>query len=73
MQCSFQFSYFLAALFIIEVVLAILAFIFSAEIKDEVTDTLQDEVIVRYREDPDLRNLIDWVQETVSARYGKIV
>lgn len=47
-------------------VLAILAFIFSAEIKDDVTDTLQDEAIVRYRDDPDLRNLIDWVQETVS-------
>ena len=49
-----------------EVVLAILAFVFSSEVKNKVTEVLQEEGIVRYRDDPDLRNLFDWIQETVS-------
>lgn len=65
-QVLFQFSYCLGGLFLVEVVLAILAFVFSSEVKNKVTEVLQEEGIVRYRDDPDLRNLFDWIQETVS-------
>ena len=62
----FQFSYALGVIFLLEVVGAILAFVFSNEVKDMVTEKLQDEGIENYRDDPDFQSLIDWFQETVS-------
>jgi hypothetical protein len=48
------------------VILAILAFVFSAEVKSKVTALLEMEGILRYQgSDPDLTNFIDWFQETV--------
>ena len=61
-----QFSYLLGFLFIVEVVLAILAFVFSSEVKNKVIELFEMEGLVRYRDDDDFRNLIDWTQKTVS-------
>jgi len=58
------FSYALGVIFLLEVVGAILAFVFSNEVKDMVTEKLQDEGIENYRDDPDFQSLIDWFQET---------
>lgn len=54
----------LGALFLVEVLFAILAFVFSKEIKSKVTNVLQVEGLLRYRDDDDLRNLFDWTQKT---------
>ena len=64
----FQFSYTLSALFLLELICAVLAFIFSAEVKAKLTDVLKDEAITRYRDDIDLQNMMDWVQKTVRTR-----
>ena len=61
--------YILGGLLTLEVCLALLAFIFSDELKRKVTGILQDEGIVRYRDDPDLRNFVDFVQEKVSSNH----
>ena len=64
----FQFAGIIAMIFIVEVIGAVLAFIFSDQIKNKVTDVLKDEAIVRYREDANLHDLINWFQENVSIR-----
>ena len=65
---SQQFCYTLGILFLIQVILAILAFVFSAEVKAKVIELLEIEGILRYQgNDPDLTNFIDWFQETVSC------
>ena len=61
----FQFSYTLSALFLLELICAVVAFIFSSEVKAKLTDVLKDEAITRYRDDIDLQNMMDWVQKTV--------
>ncbi len=48
-------------------ILAVLAFVFSAEVKAEVIQVLRMEGLVRYRDDMNLMNLIDWFQKTVSS------
>ncbi|ELT87615.1 hypothetical protein CAPTEDRAFT_132011 [Capitella teleta] len=58
------FAYVLGFIFLGEVVLACLAFVFSSEVKAKVTDLLAMEGLERYREDDDFRNLIDWTQKT---------
>lgn len=63
----FQFSYTLGILFLVQVILAVLAFVFSAEVKAEVIQVLRMEGLVRYRDDMNLMNLIDWFQKTVSS------
>ncbi|CAH1783678.1 unnamed protein product [Owenia fusiformis] len=58
------FAIAIAVIFILEVIGVVLCFVFAQQAKAAITDLLQDEVIVRYRDDPDLQNLIDWVQKT---------
>jgi len=48
-----------------ELTLCLLAFLFSADVKRKVVEVLQMEALVHYRDDDDLRNLIDWTQHTV--------
>ena len=67
LYCSLQFSYALGVIFILEVIGAVLCFVFSSEVKAKVTEILQSEGIARYRDDPDFHDLINWVQETVST------
>jgi len=50
---------------LVESVLCLLAFVFSADVKRKVVEILQMEALVHYRDDDDLRNLIDWTQHTV--------
>lgn len=58
------FCYVLGALLFVELILAILAFVFTREIKAKVVQVFQMEGLVRYRDSDDLRNLIDWTQKT---------
>ena len=60
-----QFSYVLGALLLVELTLCILAFVFSSDVQRRVVKILQKEALVHYRDDDDLRNLIDWTQHTV--------
>jgi hypothetical protein len=62
---SLQFAYVMGMLLLIETVLALLAFVFSKEIKSKVTEVFQVQGLIRYRDDVDFRNLIDWTQQTV--------
>jgi uncharacterized membrane protein len=55
----------MGTLLLIEIVLAFLAFIFSNEIKSKVVEILQVQGLIHYRDDDDLRNLIDWTQQAV--------
>lgn len=57
----------MGALLFVELILAILAFVFTREIKAKVVQVFQMEGLVRYRDSDDLRNLIDWTQKTVSS------
>ncbi|ESO06548.1 hypothetical protein HELRODRAFT_184939 [Helobdella robusta] len=45
------------------VALAIIAFAFKSWLKKLIVETSLKDVIPKYRDDPDLKNLIDWVQE----------
>lgn len=54
-------------IFLLELVGAILAFVFSSEVKQELTKLIQEEGLLRYRDDADFQSLVDWIQETVSA------
>ena len=56
----------LRIILVAEIVLAVLAFVFSDILEDKVTDILEEEGIQRYRDDPDFQNLVDWFQEEVS-------
>jgi len=62
-----QFSYLLGVLLLVELALCVLAFVFSSEVKRRVVEILQMEALVHYRDDDDLRNLIDWTQHTVCS------
>ena len=48
-----------------ELTLCVLAFVFSSDVRRKVVQILQKEALVHYRDDDDLRNLIDWTQRTV--------
>lgn len=58
------FCYVVGALLFVELILAVLAFVFTREIKAKSTEVFQMEGLVRYRDADDLRNLIDWTQKT---------
>jgi hypothetical protein len=67
-MCHFQFYISLALLFLLEVVGGVLAFVFSNQVKEQITKVLQEEAIIRYRDDPNLMNIMDWFQENVSKK-----
>ena len=58
--------YTIGAIFLVEVILSGLVFAFSQPIQTKVTDVLQNQAIQLYQNDPDLKNLIDWIQAGVS-------
>ena len=62
-----QFSCVLGVLLLAELTLCVLAFVFSSDVKRRVVEILQMQALVHYRDDDDLRNLVDWTQHTVSA------
>ncbi|XP_013418984.1 tetraspanin-33 isoform X1 [Lingula anatina] len=53
----------LIILFVLEVTGAVLAFVFSRDVKSKLTSVLKDEAVIRYRDDLDLQNIIDWIQK----------
>ncbi|XP_064601322.1 tetraspanin-5-like [Liolophura sinensis] len=60
--CMLAFFATTVAIFLItELILGILAFVYKDWLKKTIEDGVQ-KMIVNYRDDPDLQNLIDWVQ-----------
>ena len=53
-------------IFLAQLILAVLAFVFSHEVKVRITTVLEKQAIQRYRDDLDLEDLINWLQETVN-------
>ena len=52
--------------FFAEVIMIVLTLVYSVQAKDQVTGTLQEKGIPRYRDgDLDWDNFVDWSQETV--------
>ncbi|XKL66744.1 hypothetical protein PGB90_010164 [Kerria lacca] len=58
----YSYAVFLAILLLLEITCGILLAVFKDWIKAEAADGFQT-FIIRYREDPDQQNFIDWVQE----------
>lgn len=56
------FSIALGVIFFLQIILAILAFVFKGELENIVKDKLE-ETVMNYRDNPDLRSLIDKVQK----------
>ena len=50
-------------IFLLELAIVILAFVFRDKVKDWVTGVLQEGMILRYQDDEDA--LMDWFQENV--------
>ena len=68
----FQYYWFLSLLLLVQIVLIILVFIFyfAEDIASDwnlVPEDLLKDAIVKYRDDPDMRNVIDDLQEFVSC------
>jgi hypothetical protein len=61
----FQYSIALLIFFLAELGIAILCFVFPHKIEGVVSSYLTDNVIKKYREDADLQNLIDFIQQEV--------
>ncbi|KAL5016111.1 hypothetical protein ScPMuIL_005700 [Solemya velum] len=52
-------------IFLLEVTGAILVFVFKDQAKQNISEVLQDNVIIRYQDDPDGQSVIDWIQENL--------
>ena len=50
-------------IFLLEITIVVLAFVFKDKVKDWVKGVLQEGMILRYQDDEDA--LMDWFQETV--------
>lgn len=62
--CLLKFFYIaLTVVFILEIIGAILAFVFSSQVKQKLQLVMQEEALSRYREDTDLMNMIDFFQK----------
>ena len=57
------YSLMLLLLFIGEIVLATLAFLFPNSLSHYVKDKLSKEPLIKYRDDANLQNIIDYIQE----------
>ena len=62
----FQFALLVGIAFLAEVIGAVLVFVFKDEIVKQVQKELSVEGIVRYRDDPDFHDLVNWAQEEVA-------
>lgn len=61
-----QYSIALLIFFLLELTLAIVCFVFPQKVEEIISSSyLTDNVIKKYREDADLQNLIDFVQQEV--------
>lgn len=49
-------------IFALELVIGILAFVYKDWVRDQIQSQLNN-MIINYRDDPDLQNLVDWVQK----------
>ncbi|ESO95101.1 hypothetical protein LOTGIDRAFT_160862 [Lottia gigantea] len=64
--CLLKFFYVIMILiFIGEVTLGVLAFVFRDKAKSFVTEVFQENFIPRYEDDPDAKSFIDWIQENI--------
>ncbi|KAI8486184.1 PREDICTED: tetraspanin-33-like isoform X1 [Branchiostoma belcheri] len=64
------YCYVLLILFVLQLVGAILGFIFSDKVEEQI-GTLVETAIEKYRDDIDLQNLIDWTQKEFQCCGGK--
>lgn len=60
------FEYTIDVLLLLEVALAVYVYVDRKRVKNNVEDVLK-ETIPKYRDDPDLQSIIDWVQETIKC------
>lgn len=63
----------MAVILLAQLVLAVLAFVFSQQVQNRVTTVLETETILRYRTDLDLENLVDWLQLTVTNKISALI
>lgn len=63
----------MAVILLAQLVLAVLAFVFSQQVQNRVTTVLETEAILRYRTDLDLENLVDWIQLTVTNKISALM
>ena len=62
---KFQYSVALLIFFLLELGVAILCFVYPNRVEGLISNYLTDNVISKYREDADLQNLIDFIQQEV--------
>ena len=62
-----QFAVIVGVVFLAEVILVVLLFLFEEDITDRIEKQLQEEGIERYRDDPDWHDFVNWVQEEVGV------
>lgn len=58
-----QYSLALVVFFLLELGVAILCFVFPAKVEGFLAGRITDNFIKKYREDPDLQNFIDFIQQ----------
>lgn len=66
-----QYSVALLIFFLLELLVAVLCFVFPNKMEGIIASYLTDNVIKKYREDADLQNLIDFIQIEVSVNSIK--
>lgn len=64
----FQYSLCLLILFLLEMAIAILGFVFPHALQAMLEESFTDKIIHTYRDDVDLQNLIDFAQQEVSNK-----
>ncbi|KAK6178466.1 hypothetical protein SNE40_013254 [Patella caerulea] len=52
-------------IFVAEITLGVIAFVFRDKAKQTITDMFQENFIPRYEDDPDAKSFIDWIQENI--------
>lgn len=62
----FQFYIALLIIFLLQMVGAVLIFVFKDKVKTSLVDAMNENLVTRYHDDQDSQNLIDWFQENVS-------
>ncbi|EDO35297.1 predicted protein [Nematostella vectensis] len=69
--CMLRFySIMLGIMLLLEIVAAVLGYVYAGEVKQQVEKAV-DHIIVRYRDDPDLQNIIDLLQKELKCCGSK--
>ena len=68
-----QYTGSLIALLLVGLIGGVLVFIYRGKVQDLVVKFIREEGIVRYRDDPDLQNIFDWMQQKVKLNDGLLV